>query len=71
MAKTKTVPINGRRLKRVRESRNMSQGDLSRISNVSRSYITEIEQGKKSPSIHVATILAYTLEVGLEDLVSS
>lgn len=70
MSPTKTIPVNGMRLRRVRKAKGWSQGDLSRNSNVSRSYITEIERGKKKPSIHVATMLANTLEVGLEELVS-
>lgn len=70
MTSSKTVRINGVRLRLARKKHKWSQGDLARHSNVSRSYITEIEQGKKNPSIHIATILAHTLEVELDELVS-
>ena len=74
---TKTVPINGERLKRLRLARidrrgkKWTQQHLSSLSDVSRSYIAEVENGDKKPSIHIAKALADALDVGLEDLISS
>ena len=68
---TKTIPVNGKRLRRIRKGRGWSQGMLAAESNVSRSYITEIENGSKQPSIHIARILAMALDVGVDELVSS
>lgn len=44
---------------------------LAEESDVSRSYIAEIESGKKKPTMRVAKALAQALDVGLEDLISS
>lgn len=71
MTKNRTVPVNGVRLRRARKEAGIaSQGELSRLSGVSRSYITEIEKGEKQPSMRVAIILADTIGVGLDELVS-
>lgn len=72
MTAQRTIPVNGVRLRRARKEAGItSQGELSRLSGVSRSYITEIEKGIKQPSLRVATILAEAIGVELDELVSS
>lgn len=69
---SKTIPINGERLRIIRKGRmSWTQEVLAEESDVSRSYIAEIESGKKKPTIRVAKALAQALDVGLEDLISS
>lgn len=71
MTAQRTIPLNGVRLRRARKAAGIaSQGELARLSGVSRSYITEIEKGIKKPSVRVATILADTIGVSLDELVS-
>ena len=70
MANVKTLPINGERLRAFRTNAQLSQGDLSKRSGVSRSYIAEIERNTKDPSKRVAAVLADALDIGLEALMS-
>lgn len=66
-----TIDVNGMRLRHHRKQVGWSQGELSRRSGVSRSFITELERGSKKPSRRVATVLALTLGVDVDDLISS
>ncbi len=72
MTQSRSFKINGERLRaaRLADPRFKSQYDLADASGVSRSYISEIEKGLKQPSRRVATVLADTLNVGLEALMS-
>ena len=73
MADIKTLPINGERLRAFRLQARMSQGDLAKISEVSRSYIAELERTAatgKRPSRRVAVALADALDVRLDQLMS-
>lgn len=75
-----TIPINGRRLAHYRRnSTNLvakrkghepSQYDLAAATDISRSYISEIEKGLKQPTLRIATILADAVGVGVDDLIS-
>lgn len=53
------------RLQRV--LKNMSQEDLAKKANVDRSYISQIESGKKIPSLSVLERIADALECSLKD----
>ncbi len=64
------VPINGRRLREQRKRRGWSQQQLSDASQVSRSYIAEIEKGEKRPRPLVAESLAKSLDLLVSDLIS-
>lgn len=58
------------RLEEIRGSRNLSKRKLSRLSGVTRSYITELESGKYlNPGIEVLCKLSIALECSLDDLV--
>lgn len=71
MTAQRTIPLNGVRLRRARKAAGIpSQGELARLSGVSRSYITEIEKGVKQPSLRVARVLANAIGVDLDELVS-
>ena len=59
------------RIRTYRESRDMSQQDLSRSSDVSLGLIQQIEQGRHdNPSIKVLNMLAEALEVDIVDLIT-
>jgi transcriptional regulator with XRE-family HTH domain len=59
----------GQRLKVLRQHRKMSQDDVSLSSGVDRSYLSEIENGKSSPTLDIIDRIAKALNVSLSDLV--
>ncbi len=60
-------PSFGARLRQLRERAGLSIYALAKKSEVSRSFIGEIEAGKKAPSFDVARKLASALGVGIEE----
>lgn len=51
----------GAALKRIRQVKNMSQEDFSDVS--SRTYISALERGLKSPTIEKVTVIAKAMEI--------
>ncbi|WP_313893892.1 helix-turn-helix transcriptional regulator [Psychrobacillus sp.] len=49
-------------LKEYREERGLTQGETAQLSGISRSYYTNIEQGKRNPTVDVAKKIAKTLK---------
>ncbi len=64
-------PTFGARLRQLRERANLSKYALAQKSTVSRSFIGEIEAGKKAPSFDVAVKLARALGVGIEEFTAA
>ena len=62
--------IFGLKLKQVRLKRNLSLFGLSKLSGLSKSYLNEIEKGKKYPKTDKIALLAEKLEVPYDSLVS-
>ena len=58
------------KLKQVRLKRNLSLFGLSKLSGLSKSYLNEIEKGKKYPKTDKIALLADKLEVPYDNLVS-
>jgi len=58
----------GRNLKRIRSDKNMSQGDIARALGVDRGYISNIENGKRNPTLATITKLAEALKVSVNEL---
>lgn len=62
----------GDNIRAERQRKRMSQADLATASGFSKSFISEIEQGRKSPRLmqlkQVATVLGVTVDslIGLE-----
>ncbi|MDX9692071.1 MAG: helix-turn-helix transcriptional regulator [Acholeplasmataceae bacterium] len=56
-------------LKEMREKKNISQGDLAKLLNVSRQAISKFERGEKVPSIERAVEIAQALEITLDELI--
>lgn len=62
--------IFGLKLKQVRLKRKLSLFGLSKLSGLSKSYLNEIEKGKKYPKTDKIALLAEKLEVPYDNLVS-
>lgn len=58
----------GQNMKRIRAKKKMSQGDIARALEVDRGYISNIENGKKNPTIATIQKLANTLGVSADEL---
>ena len=62
--------IFGLKLKQVRTKRKLSLFGLSKLTGLSKSYLNEIEKGKKYPKTDKIALLAEKLEVPYDNLVS-
>ncbi|MBX9972109.1 MULTISPECIES: helix-turn-helix transcriptional regulator [Cytobacillus] len=49
-------------LKKFRSNRKLTQEEVAKLCNISRSFYTQIENGTKTPSVDVAKKIAKTLE---------
>ena len=58
----------GKNMKRIRAKKGMSQGDIARALVVDRGYISNIENGKKNPTIATIQKLANALGVSADEL---
>jgi len=58
----------GNNMKRIRLAKQMSQGDICRKLGVDRSYISNVESGKKNPTLSTITKLAKALGVLVGEL---
>lgn len=58
----------GNNLKKIREAKRMSQGDVMRAMCCSRSYVSNIENGKTNPTLETISKLAKVLEVSITEL---
>lgn len=59
----------GLNLKRIRTKKGISQGDIARELEVSRGFISTIENGKTNPTLATITRLAKALGVPTEELI--
>ena len=62
--------IFGLKLKQIRTEKNLSLFGLAKITGLSKSYLNEIEKGKKYPKRDKVIVLAEALEVTYDQLVS-
>ncbi|OBX24872.1 DNA-binding protein [Gelidibacter algens] len=62
--------IFGLKLKQIRTERNLSLFGLSKLSGLSKSYLNEIEKGKKYPKPDKIAILSEKMEVPYDQMVS-
>ena len=60
----------GLNLKRTRTRKSISQGDIARDLEVSRGFISTIENGKTNPTLATIAKLAKALGVSVKDLVN-
>ncbi len=55
-------------MKRIREEKGMSQGDICRSLNIDRGYISSIENAKRNPTLATVEKIAKALGVEIGDL---
>jgi transcriptional regulator with XRE-family HTH domain len=55
-------------MKSIRESKNMSQGDIYRATKIERAYISNLEAGKQNPTLETIEKIAGALEVEVSEL---
>ena len=60
--------MDRQKMAEIRVSLGLSQGALAREAGISRSYLSEIESGEKTPRMAVARSLAMALGVELKTL---
>ncbi len=58
----------GQNMKRIRIKKKMSQGDIARALDADRGYISNIENGKKNPTIATVAKIANALGVSADEL---
>ncbi|MAN77679.1 helix-turn-helix domain-containing protein [Pelagibacterium luteolum] len=62
--------IFGRNVRKARLAKGWSQEQLAFESNLQRSYISEIETGKRNPTLDVVETIARVLEVRVIELLA-
>lgn len=58
----------GKNVRRIRREREITQEELAGRANIRRSYLTDMEAGRRNPSITVAFQIAQALEVSMGSL---
>ena len=62
------MEINGKKIKRLREDLGMTARDLCRAASISPPFLSQIENGSRNCSPHIASRLAAALDVAIVDL---
>lgn len=60
----------GERMKSLRKQNKLTQVELAKKSNISRSYLADIENDRYNPSLETLKALSNSLNVNLSDIVS-
>jgi transcriptional regulator with XRE-family HTH domain len=55
-------------MKKLRETKRMSQGDIYRATGIDRGYISNLEAGKQNPTLATIAKIAEALGVGSDKL---
>ena len=58
----------GKNIRRIRELKGMSQGDICRVTGMDRGYISRVENGSKNPTIINLEKIANALGVKPDEL---
>ncbi len=58
----------GKRVKELRERKNITQEDLALVAGLNRAYIGYIERGERNPSTETVSKIARALKVNLSEL---
>jgi transcriptional regulator with XRE-family HTH domain len=59
----------GKNLRKIRLSKNLSQGDVAKVLGVHRSYISGLERGVRNPSLVTVQKVAKALGVSADKLI--
>ncbi len=65
---SKAVKKFAANMKRIREERHMSQGDIFRVTKIERAYISNLEAGKQNPTLETIEKIAQALGVEVSEL---
>lgn len=65
---SKAVKKFGANMKRVREEKHMSQGDIFRATKIERAYISNLEAGRQNPTLETIEKIAGALGVEVSEL---
>ena len=68
MSQQITAFVLGKRIAHLRKVKKMTQLDLAIESGIAKSYICELEAGKRNPSLSVLERVALALRVSLSEL---
>lgn len=60
----------GKRIRKIREERDITQADLAKSAKVGANYIPRVERGELVPSLEVAHRIAQALGITLDELCS-
>lgn len=55
-------------MKKLREAKGLSQGDIHRATGIDRAYISNLEAGKQNPTLETIAKIAEALGVGSDQL---
>ena len=58
----------GQNLKKIREQKGMTQGDICRALNLDRGYVSSVENGKRNPTLSTLKKLADALKIPVDEL---
>lgn len=58
----------GQNIRRIRLAKGMTQGDLCRKLEVDRAYMSNVETGKKNPTLSTIERIAKALSVSVDEL---
>ena len=58
----------GQNLKRIREEKGMTQGDICRALDIDRGFISSIENGKRNPTLSTIKKIADAVGVSVDEL---
>ncbi|MFA5029627.1 MAG: helix-turn-helix transcriptional regulator [Patescibacteria group bacterium] len=58
----------GINVRRIREEKGMTQGDLCRKLGLDRAYLSNVESGKKNPTLATMERIAEALDVSVDEL---
>ncbi len=58
----------GDNIRRIRLAKGMTQGDLCRKLEVDRGYMSNVESGKKNPTLSTIERIAKALDVSIDEL---
>lgn len=66
----KELRLIGRNIARYRKDRKLTQEDLCGMTEIDRSYLSQIENGKINVTVRTLVVIAAVLNITLGDLVS-
>lgn len=65
---SKAVKRFAANMKRIREDKKMSQGDIFRATKIERAYISNLEAGRQNPTLETIEKIAQALGVEISEL---